>query len=191
MKDFLLFFPEKLSRWYWIVLLFVLEFLFLWGFNGMFPFSIIKLKALSGGTGIPDELYYYNFHQLYHLFDSYGNWGRSMYLRLQTIDMIYPIIYSLLLGSLLSLFYKRTRFDWLILLPFFAMIFDYGENILLYINITQFPNMNLTLVHLAGLSTMLKWTLVMLSVFSLAIGIIAKIILLQRKRIRIGKQGES
>ncbi|MBN2639666.1 MAG: hypothetical protein JXR65_11350 [Bacteroidales bacterium] len=181
MRDILLIFPEKLSRWYWILLLFVLEFVFLWAFNGMFPFSIQKLKEISG-SGIPDELYYYNYQQLHQVLKDYGATGRKMYLDLQWIDMIYPIVYSLLLGSLMALFYKHSRFVWLVLLPFFAIIFDYAENILLRIDVLNYPELNSFLVQMAAISTLLKWSLIMLTFIFLLIGIVAKIILIQSRR---------
>lgn len=180
-KNRFLLLPEKLSRWYWVVGLIILEFLFLWGFNGMFSFSVLKLKALSG-YGLPDELYYYNYHQLYHIFESYGVKGRQIYLHLQWIDMIYPIIYSLLLSSLLSVFYKNSKFKGLVFLPFFALVFDYSENIFLRTSILSFPHMNTTWVTIASFSTALKWTFILLSFTLLLIGSVTKIVLIQIRK---------
>jgi len=184
MKDFLLRFPAKMSRWYGILLLLLLEVLFMWAFNGMFPFSIPKIQQISGGLGIPDSELYYSFTQLSMMFDKYGANGREAYLNLQWIDMLYPVVYSLLLGSILYFLYKRSRFQWVVLIPLFAAIFDYLENIMLRINVLTFPNMNDVMVSMSSIATFMKWSLLIVSIFLLIPGFTARITLwnIHRKR---------
>ena len=185
MKDFLLILPSKMARWYWISLLVVLEILFLWGFNGMFSFSIIKMKEITGGLGLPDENLYYSYNQLFQMFERYGADGRAMYLNLQWVDMIYPLVYSLLLGSLLAILCKRSRFAWMILLPFVASLFDWTENILLRISVHSFPAMDNTVVQIASIATLMKWILLLLTLLALGIGLIARITLWLRQRSKV------
>ena len=142
----------------------VLELLFVYAFHGMFSFSVEKIKEISGGLGIPDTEMYYGFAQLQNLFNHYGEAGRMIYLKLQFVDMVYPLVYSFLLASLLFLLARKTRLENFIFLPFVAAFFDYCENILLRINILDFPGMNKILVNLAAFSTLLKWCSVFVSV---------------------------
>lgn len=182
MKDFLLVLPSKMARWHWISLLIVLEVLFVWSFNGLFPFSIIKLKEMTGGLGMPDENVYYSYNQLYQLFNQYGASGRAMYLNLQWIDMFYPVVYSLLLGSLMAVLCKSSRFAWMILLPLLAAVFDLTENILLRSIVQSFPVMNSSLVQVASMATFMKWVMLLLTLIALVFGLTARIIVWIRQR---------
>ncbi|MBN2615641.1 MAG: hypothetical protein JXR71_08095 [Bacteroidales bacterium] len=181
MKEFLFLLPSKMARLHWISILVVLELLFLWAFNGLFPFSIFKLKELSGGLGMPDENLFYSYNQLFRLFDQYGASGRALYLKLQWIDMGYPVVYSLLLGSLLAVFCKNSRFAWMMLLPFLAAVFDLTENILLRIGVLSFPNLDSALVQVASMATFLKWVMLLLTLIALIVGVTARIVLWAKK----------
>jgi len=141
-----------------------LEFLFIYAFHGLFSVSVEKLMEISGGVGLPDLELYYTVGQLHNIFLRFGDLGRSMYLKLQYIDMVYPLIYASLLASLLFLLIKNTRLENLIFLPALAAFFDYAENILLRINILAFPNMEKITVQFASAATLLKWSMIFLSV---------------------------
>lgn len=173
---------RKTSSWTGIILLIALEVFFLFAFNGLFPFSVEKINQISGGKGIPDALFFYSFKQLSIIFQSYGVDGKDIYLRLQLIDMFYPIIYSLLLGSLLYIQLKKTKLVKLVYLPFIAAIFDYSENILLRINLLDYPEMNKVWVDFAAISTFLKWSFVYLSIFFIIIGLVKWIVSLSLKK---------
>ena len=150
------------KRFLWSLV--VLELLFVYAFHGLFSFSVEKIQELSGGLGIPDTELFYNFTQLQNFFNHYGEAGRTIYLKLQFVDMVYPLVYSFLLASLLFLLLKKTRIENFVFLPFMAAFFDYAENILLRINILAFPYMNKILVDFAAFSTLLKWILIFVSV---------------------------
>lgn len=144
-----------------------LELLFMYAFHGLFSFSVEKLQQISGGFGIADTAFFYRFDYLHKLFSHYGNAGKMMYLQLQTIDMIYPLVYSTLLASLLYLVIRKGRWAFFIFLPPMAALFDYAENISLRINLLMFPSMNHFLANASGIFTCLKWSLVYLSVLVL------------------------
>jgi len=155
----------------------VLELLFVYAFHGLFSFSVEKLQAISGGFGIPDTEFYYSYNQLQTLFSHYGDAGRILYFKLQTIDMIYPLVYSTLLASLLYLVLKKSRFKHLVLLPFAAACFDYAENIFLHLDLLMFPAMKHWMVSISGIFTLVKWSLVYLSVLFFLIAVIRILIL--------------
>ncbi len=153
-----------------LLLLVAVQLVFLYAFHGLFPFSVEKIAAISGGEGLPDAKMYYTYQQLYLLFQHYGSSGRQMYLQLQVVDMVYPLIYSTLLASLLFLIFKKTRLQVVVVIPFAAAFFDYIENILLRMSVLSFPHMHAGMVETAALATFAKWFLVFLAFFLLLFG---------------------
>ncbi len=149
--------------------LFALELLFMYAFHGLFSFSVEKLQHLSGGYGIPDALFYYRFDTLQTLFSHYGEAGKKVYLQLQVIDMIYPLIYSTLLAGLLYLQFSKSRLTWVIIIPHIAALFDYAENLSLRFNLIRFPSLDPAVADASGIFTCLKWSLVYLSILLLLI----------------------
>lgn len=175
MKRLIVSYLSKTSRTGWLLLIVVLQLLFVYAFHGLFSFSVDKISALSNGMGIPDAQMFYTSPQLQNMFRLYGPEGREMYLRLQWIDMVYPLIYSTLLASLLYLVYKKTRLENMVFVPFVAALFDYAENILLRISILSFPNMQDGVVSIAGTVTFIKWLLVFFAFFLLLFGFIWRV----------------
>ncbi len=172
MKRLLISYLSRTSRTGWLLLVVALQVLFMVAFHGLFSFSVERISALSGGRGIPDARMFYTFSQLQNMFQQYGSEGRAMYLQLQWIDMVYPLVYSTLLASLLYLVYKTTRLRNVVFIPFVAAFFDYAENFLLRASILSFPDMNKTVVHVAGPVTFTKWLLVFFAFFLLLFGLI-------------------
>jgi len=172
MKNFFGSYLSQTSRTGWLLLIVVLQVLFMYAFHGLFPFSVEKIGAVSGGMGIPDARMFYTYPQLQNMFQHYGPQGREMYLRLQWVDMVYPLVYSTLLASLLFLVYKKTRLLKTVYVPFLAALFDYLENILLHISILSFPDMQKWIVQVVGPVTFFKWLLVFFAFFLLVFGTI-------------------
>ncbi len=156
--------------WLWLIV--ALQVFFMFAFHGLFPFSVEKIGALSGGMGIPDARMFYTFPQLQNMFWHYGAEGREMYLQLQWVDMFYPLVYSTLLASLLFLVYKKTPLWKMVYVPCLATLFDYAENILLRISILSFPHMQKWLVQISGTVTFIKWLLIFFAFFLLVFGTI-------------------
>ena len=170
MKNPLKKYLTQTSRTGWLLLVVILQVLFMYAFHGLFPFSVEKIAALSGGEGIPDATMFYTYQQLQHMFQQYGPAGRQMYLQLQWVDMVYPLVYSTLLASLLFLVYRKTRLIVMVYVPFIAALFDYAENILLRISVLSFPDMHKWLVQIAGPVTFIKWFLLFFAFFLLVFG---------------------
>ncbi len=166
---------SRTSRTGWLLLVVALQVLFMYAFHGLFPFSVDKIGAVSGGMNIPDVQMFYTFTQLHNMFQHYGTQGREMYLQLQWVDMVYPLVYSTLLASLLYLVFKRTSLENMIFIPFVAVLFDYTENILLRVSILSFPHMNEKIVSIAGVMTFVKWLLIFFAFFLLLFGFIWRV----------------
>ncbi len=168
-------FLAKTSGYKVLIFLFALFLLLNYAFNGLFPFSIQKIKALSGNLGIPDMDLYYSYDRLSYLFHEYGAVGKEIYLKLQWVDMIYPLVYSVFFASLLFLFFGKTKFSNLVFIPFAAATFDFIENIILRISILTYPDMNHLLVHISAVTTFLKWILILLTIVMIIVGLFGRL----------------
>ena len=175
---------SKTSRRGGLLVLLVLLLLLMYGFHGLFPFSVEKLASVSGGMGIPDARMFYTYPQLQAVFQHYGPEGRRIYLQLQWVDWVYPLVYSLFLASLLFAVYKKTRLRYTVYVPFAAALFDYVENVLLRISILSFPHMHKGIVQVAGLVTFAKWFLIFFAFSLLVFGALWRLGLWIRNRKR-------
>lgn len=145
-----------------IIILSVVLFLLI---NVAFSLMFAEMDA-----SIPDLQFFYTAEKAYQLIESYGQFGREMYIRgTLALDFIYPFVYSIMLSLLL---FKATKNQVLSLLPFSILFFDLFENVSLLTIVYNYPvRMNL-IATTAGVITMMKWimvvvTLVVLIYFSL------------------------
>lgn len=104
----------------------------------------------------------YSHSEALLLLDALGPEGRSAYLVPQiAVDFVYPglfaVCYSLMMTwALKKRFQPDARIFYLALLPVFAGLFDYVENLLIIRMITNFPEISEGLVLAASSATMLK-----------------------------------
>ncbi|MEI6900087.1 MAG: hypothetical protein WCL00_09425, partial [Bacteroidota bacterium] len=106
-----------------------------------------RLKALSGGTGPIDLEFFYTPATVYSMVASYGEEGRSLYRTVElTADIVYPIVYTLFFSLLITWLFARgfspgSKLHGLIVLPFFAWIFDMLENTGIVTMLSIYPSM--------------------------------------------------
>ncbi len=94
-------------------------------------------KGSPNGVATPDLSFMYSVNDLYEMAESYGEQGRSDYVRARfTFDLVWPIVYTFFLVTSISwLFGKATPAEKSIwqranLVPLLAMVLDYlGEYI--------------------------------------------------------------
>ena len=119
----------------------------------------------------------YSFSYANELLDALGLEGRNLYLSTQLpLDFIYPglfsITYSLLLVWLFGkVFNVNSKIYYLALVPFFAGIFDYVENIFIIKMISSFPDLQVNTVKIASTFTVLKSSFTMAFFILLIVGI--------------------
>ena len=122
----------------------------------------------------------------WQLLERLGPEGRVLYQRVElTLDMIYPVIYSLLLVALLVFFFNRvlptdSLFRRLALLPFAAAVFDVFENTGIALMIQRFPERFDTLASITSVFGLLKWATIALSILFILAALIA--FLFQKKQ---------
>lgn len=124
-----------------------------------------------------DLMFFYTPGQAFEMMDQYGEAGRSIYLRIElTADIIYPIIYTLFFGLLLSwLFQRAFRPDnkiqkWNVM-PVGAWLFDMLENAGIISMLTMYPSKPEFVAWLTMLFGSLKWGFFVITVALVLVGL--------------------
>lgn len=175
-------FMAKLSSWFYrissgrLMLFAVLIFI---SFTALvLPGQSARSQSQAGDIGSPDLSIYYSARDLYAMAESYGELGRSEYIRMRfSFDLIWPLVYTFFLTITISWLYSQSvsmtsYWRWINLLPVMGMTFDYIENISTSLVIYRFPAPTPAVDFLAGIFTGIKWLLVGLSFVSLIAGMI-------------------
>ncbi len=177
----------KIAQWKFIIPLFLLSALF--NFY-LFPkhevqYNNESLKSLDIRTSYTKE-------DVMELFNKLDDEGRKTYeYSISVIDMIYPLVYGMLLILLLSkliknLFREESNYIYLSLLPILIMIFDYAENTNTLMMLSKYPEISNTSVALGSLFSGLKWYSVSAILMLLISGFLFWIV----KEILLKKQGQ-
>jgi len=128
------------------------------------PFSVPRLRALSGGYGLLDLELHYGATRAYEMLAAYGEQGRRLYLiGLATVDLILPAAMATLLAMALTLAGAR-RLAWL---PFAMALADYLENACLMVLLARYPSQLPRLAATAGWLTSAKQALFVASLLTL------------------------
>ena len=169
---------QKTSKNGWLVLAsFVLNMLFM-GLVMPYAGAILAL-AVGNGTGPLDLRFFYTPQEALAAVEAYGESGRAIYRIIElSADVIYPLVYTLAYGLLISWFFQRgfaagSPWQRANLLPVFALFFDLLENAAIVILLSVFPSAPFFLAALAALFTLLKWVFAFGSIFCLLIGLLA------------------
>lgn len=135
------------------------------------PVEFSKLMPLANKNCILDLKFSYSQQTVINCLESYGTIGRKKYFIFSMLDLIYPLIYSLLLGALLYKLFFYSKYN-----PYlFALIaggFDYIENAFLIYFTHNFLNINKLEVMFSSFATSLKWSFIIISFISLFFGLI-------------------
>lgn len=119
-------------------------------------------KETARGIEILDIRWSYTTHEVSDLFDILGENGLSAYILFLLTDSIYSLIYtSLLILSLTFLQSKMGRLgtitSWMRWLPIGVMVLDLTENTIIWILISNYPQLSSSVVVFGSVVTMLKW----------------------------------
>jgi len=158
-----------------LILLFLAAEIF---FNiAVLPNQLAKIQAVSGGTGPIDLQFFYTPEKVYSMVASYGDTGRAAYRTFElTGDIIYPIIYTLLLALLITWLFQRgfapnskmQRFN---VAPFGGWLFDLLENLGIAAMLSIHPSTPAALAWLSAVFTLVKWLFVGTSLVLILIGL--------------------
>jgi hypothetical protein len=143
-------------------------------------FAVLTLpgaEAASGGRAL-DAMLFYAPDEAFSILASYGDagrvWIRTYYL---TVDIVNPILYSLLFGLLLSWLFQRgfkpaSRMQTLNVLPVGAAVFDLLENACIVGMLSVYPAQPRIVAWLATGCTMIKGCFLCLSLLLVLVGLV-------------------
>jgi len=156
-------------------------------FNVFFRYREKTLKDLSKEcTPTLDSNTSYEPEDAYDLFGKLEG-GREFYAWTEiTVDIVFPILYSFFLSLLIIYIFQRCFAgkspQYLALLPFIAMLFDYGENVLIAFMLFKYPAKYLELASIASVFTKLKWIFLIVSLVAILVGLAR--LMIQSDRVR-------
>ena len=138
-----------------------------------------------------DLMFFYTPEQAFEMMDKYGEAGRSIYLRIElTADIIYPIIYTLFFGLLLSwLFQRAFKPDspvqkWNVA-PVGSWIFDMLENVSIVSMLMMYPSKQAILAWITMFFGSLKWGFFMITIGLVLVGLVRAALSRFRKQAEI------
>lgn len=129
----------------------------------MLGYSIPKVMSFSGGLPLFDmSPMGYSYENALTLLGQLGEEGRHTYLSLQLVlDLFYPALFGLCYFFLCQWLIKRgglTSRIWLVisLLPALVCLFDYAENVGIWLMLTNYPSVSELLVSISSFFTLAK-----------------------------------
>jgi hypothetical protein len=157
-----------------LILLFLAVLLFI---LFVFPCRNTTLRIVSGRKKPTlDSNIHYGAREAYELFGELKDEGRQLYAWTEiTADLIFPIIYSLFLSLLIIYIFQKCSLNkpqqFLAMLPFSTLLFDYGENILIAFMLFDYPQVHTAVAEVASVFTKLKWTFLAVSLGAILFGL--------------------
>jgi hypothetical protein len=160
----------------WLVfVLFLLD-----GFFAGFLLPLIQGMMQDGQGGVQplDLMVFATPDKIFGMIERYGEAGRPFYRNVElTIDIIYPIVYLLFFGLLISWLFQRgfapgSSMRKLNVMPLGAWFFDLLENIVIVILVSVFPSQPAGLAWVLILLTTIKWLFAGASILLILAGLV-------------------
>ena len=160
----------KWANWKSILVLFALQMLF--------NLVILPGASTNDKQDLPilDLHFWYTPQRLYEVIAAYPpELLRSAAIGRLTVDMIYPLVYGLLISFLLTVTFRRAfqnyRFaDFSLFIPWGGVLGDYLENIGLATMYLSYPTKLVPLAWFTAIFTAAKWTLIGIAFVLVLIG---------------------
>ena len=149
------------------------------GKTALFPRISAVLAAPASAGGPLDARFFYTPQQAKAIIAAYNAEGRRIYMVSElTLDILFPIAYTLFLALSISWLFQRTfdrsgSMQRLNLVPVGAWFFDLLENIGVVIMLAMFPSFSLLVGSLTSSFTVIKWSFALLSILLLLFGVVA------------------
>jgi hypothetical protein len=131
--------------------------------------SDYQIKQVAQGIPKPDLVFGYTYTEIMAIFTQLGEAGRQAYAVNLIVDSIMPVLFAA--AGVLVIARAFPRF-WLpaSIAPFLFFIFDMIENAAFALMVSQFPNIDPSLVAFTRPLTMIKLTSIMIALPTMGIG---------------------
>ena len=170
---------QKFHAWTtgWRVILLLIADALMMGY--VMPLAAGIMAFAANNSVLPlDLMFFYTPEQAFDMIDKYGEAGRSVYFRIElTADIIYPIIYTLFYGFLLSWLFQRafkpgSSMQKLNVMPVGAWFFDLLENLGIVSMLSMYPATSDAMAWLTMIFGSLKWGFFVVTVVLVLIGLV-------------------
>ena len=170
---------EKFHSWAtgWRVLILFLADLLMMGYIMPVAGAILALAANNSVMPL-DLMFFYTPEKAFAMIEKYGEAGRSIYFKIElTADIIYPIIYTLFYGLLISWLFQRgfkpdSPMQKWNLMPVGAWFFDLLENTGIVSMLMMYPSKPEILAWVTMLFGSLKWACFVVAVGLVLVGLV-------------------
>ena len=162
---------EKFHAWTtgWRVIILLVTDALMMGYVMPLAGGLMAFAANASVTPL-DLMFFYTPEQAFAMIEKYGDAGRSLYMKVElTADIIYPIIYTLFYGLLLSWLFQRafkpgSKMQKLNAMPVGAWFFDLLENVGIVSMLAMFPSQPAILAWLTMFFGSFKWLFAVASI---------------------------
>ncbi|MFZ5857615.1 MAG: hypothetical protein ACOYZ6_12355 [Chloroflexota bacterium] len=136
---------------------------------------------MKSGTGLEEPLdlmFFSTPEKTFAMVERYGEFGRVFYRNVElTVDILYPIIYTLAFGLLISWLFQRgfksdSKMQRLNAVPVGAWFFDLLENLGIVTMLSMWPSQPVALAWLTMILTTVKWSFAFVSMGLIVIGLV-------------------
>jgi len=138
------------------------------------------IMALAANNSVMplDLMFFYTPEQAFEMIEKYGEAGRSIYFKIElTADIIYPVIYTLFYGLLISWLFQRAfppdspMQKWN-LMPVGAWFFDLLENAGISSMLMMYPSEPDILAWITMIFGSLKWACFVITIGLVLVGLV-------------------
>lgn len=170
---------EKFHSWTtgWRVVILLIADALMMGY--IMPLAAGIMAFAANNSVLPlDMMFFYTPAKAFEMMDKYGEAGRSLYLKIElTADIIYPIIYTLFFGLLISWLFQRgfktdSRMMKLNVMPVGAWFFDLLENAGIVSMLLMYPAKAAAMAWLTMIFGSLKWGFALISIGLVLVGLV-------------------
>lgn len=170
---------EKFHSWTtgWRVIIMLIADALMMGYIMPLAGGIMALAANNSVTPL-DLMFFYTPAEAFAMIDKYGEAGRAIYWKIElTADIIYPIIYTLFYGLLLSWLMQRafrsdSKMMKMNIMPVGAWFFDMLENVGIVSMLTMYPAKPAVMAWVTMLFGSLKWGFFAVTVVLVLVGLV-------------------
>jgi hypothetical protein len=143
------------------------------------PVASAILALAANNSVLPlDLLFFYTPAEAFIMMEKYGPAGRALYMKIElTVDLLYPIIYTLFFGLLISWLFQRafppySKMQKWNVAPVGVWFFDLLENIGIVSMLAMYPSQPVLLAWITMLLGILKWAFAFFSIGLVLVGLV-------------------
>jgi hypothetical protein len=160
----------------WLVLVLMVLDMFFMGF--IMPLTGAMMKDGTGLQQPLDLMFFSTPAQTFAMIESYGDFGRPFYRNVElTVGILYPIIYTLAFGLLISWLFQRgfkpgsTMMKWNVM-PVGMWLFALLENLGIVTMLSMWPAQPVMIAWLTMIFTTVKWLFVAATLLLVIFGLV-------------------